>query len=409
MMSPTEAKTFCLTLKPEDITKELIDSKMSYTYDKETKKRIPPEISFQTEFILKKGEYKDAEGKPLNNTDVRTNVGQYIINRCIYGRSARLQRAVGYVAKPFDGDTISDNEKVLSAASMNKKVLPEDWQKYFDSIQWLGFTFNTNSAASFTPNTVRVLPEVKKRRKELYDKHREEIANGDTVTAVKIEKELLDIAKNRLKNDVGMILYDSKCKPKFGNTYKNCFVTRGPMWNPAQEKFNTVENGFYDGIKKEDIASIGTSVITGSYTKCCMTSVAGYITKKLFTVYQGVKLDKHGSDCHTKGYRIVTITKKNFDKLKNRYIIDGKNLVELTAENVSKYMNKTVKMRSPLYCLGGEVVCNKCMGEAFYTMGIENVGLTTSSIGSNLLNRFMKSFHDATVHLIEIDVDDIEQ
>jgi hypothetical protein len=71
-------------------------------------------------------------------------------------------------------------------------------------------------------------------------------------------------------------------------------------------------------------------------------------------------------------------------------------------------MVKTVKMRSSMYCLGGEVVCNKCMGEAFYNLGIDNIGLTTSSIGSNLLNRYMKAFHDATLHLVEIDARDIE-
>jgi hypothetical protein len=75
---------------------------------------------------------------------------------------------------------------------------------------------------------------------------------------------------------------------------------------------------------------------------------------------------------------------------------------------MEKYMGKTVKMRSPLYCLGGETICNKCAGEGFYNLGIENVGLTTSSIGSNLLNRYMKAFHDATTKLVSINVDDME-
>jgi hypothetical protein len=95
MMNSAEAKAFCLSLKCEDITKNLIDTRFSYTYDTKTHKRIPPEIDFQTEFYLEKGEYKDREGKPLNPERVRTNVGQYIVNLCLYGRSARLQRVVG--------------------------------------------------------------------------------------------------------------------------------------------------------------------------------------------------------------------------------------------------------------------------------------------------------------------------
>jgi hypothetical protein len=48
------------------------------------------------------------------------------------------------------------------------------------------------------------------------------------------------------------------------------------------------------------------------------------------------------------------------------------------------------------------------MGSAFYKIGIKNVGLTTSSLGSNLLNRFMKAFHDATIQLVSLDVNNIE-
>ena len=124
MMSPAETKEFCLTkiATPEDITKSLIDSKFSYTYDKEHKKRIPPEISFQTEFVLKAGEYKDREGKPLNKTDIKTNAGQYIVNRCIYGRSVAMQRVLGYVAEVFNGKVIEGNEAKMADASMEGKI-----------------------------------------------------------------------------------------------------------------------------------------------------------------------------------------------------------------------------------------------------------------------------------------------
>lgn len=406
-MTPAEAKAFCLALKPEDITKTLIDTKFSSTFDKATGKVKPPIYRFDTEFTLNAGEFKGKDGAPVNKTTVKTNIGQFIVNQCLYGRCPRIQKVVGYTAEPFSKKVIWANEAKMAGASIERKIEPEDWAIYFNCIQWLGFTMNTNVSASFTPNTCRVLPEVKKARDKMYKENQEAIEKGDMVTAVKIEKSLTKLAEEKLKNDVGMTIYDSGCKPTFGNNYKNCFVTRGPIWNPAKEKFYVMHNGFNDGLRKEDIAAMGTSVITGSYTKCCLTSVAGYITKKLFTVYQGVALDKPGSDCHTKGYRTVTITKDNAVKLKNRFIIEGSKLVELTAEVMPKYIGRTVKMRSPLYCTG-EKICSKCMGTAFYTQGITNVGLTASSIGSNLLNRFMKAFHDPTSKLVKIDTAKIE-
>ena len=399
MLNSADTKAFMLSLKPEDVTKELIDAKFSNRYSVKEKKIMPPEISFQTEFILKKGEY-------INTEDVKTNAGQYMVNLVLYGRTPRIQKIVGYTAKPFTKKVIEANEALMSKASNEHLITTGDWAIYYNAIQWLGNSSNTNVASSFTPNTIRVLPEVKKLRAELYKKYAKEIAEGDPVIAVKIEKELIKVAKERLKNDVGMEVFDSGCKPKFENQYKNNFITRGPLWNPAEERFFVGKNSLSDGLAIEDMALAGTSVTTGSYTKCCLTGVAGYIVKKLFATYQGVRLDTPDSDCKSKSYREFTITDKNKDKIKNRFILDGGKLVELKKDVMPKYVGKKVKMRSPLFCQG-EKLCSRCAGKAFYNQGITNVGLTTSSIGSNLLNRFMKSFHDASLNLVELDLNDI--
>ena len=129
------------------------------------------------------------------------------------------------------------------------------------------------------------------------------------------------------------------------------------------------------------------------------------LVKKFFATYQGITLDEPGSDCKSKGYREVKLTKKNIDQFKLRYMIEGSKLVMLTPENKEKYIGKTVKMRSPMYCVGDKL-CNKCAGELYYKIGIRNIGLTTSSVGSNFLQYLMKSFHDSTLSLNEVDLND---
>ena len=76
MADIAEIKKFLIEIKPEDITAELIESKFCNHYDPETGKLVKPEVDFQTEFILKKGEY-------LNKEDVKTNVGQFIVNKVL--------------------------------------------------------------------------------------------------------------------------------------------------------------------------------------------------------------------------------------------------------------------------------------------------------------------------------------
>lgn len=395
-------KKWLFELKPDDITKELIDQNFSYRYDVESKKQIPPRISFQEEFTLKPGDH------PMIKTDTRTNVGQWIVNKFLFEPIPNIQKVLGYVAQPFDKKTIWANEKKMAQAMLADRVTPQDWAQYIDRIQFFGFAFNTNVSVSFTPNTCKVLPSVKKKRKELQEKYKDELAAGNATVALQIEDELMALAREELKNDPGMTIYDSGCKPQFGVAYKNCFISRGPVYMPHKEEYEIGKQSFLDGLEKEDVPQYATSVINGSFAKAIDTGVAGYVTKKLFSTYQSVILGPDGSDCHTKGYREFVLTKEQADRFKNRYIIEGNKLIELTDDVMPKYIGKKVKMRSPMYCLyPGDKLCSKCAGEMFYRQGITNVGLATSSIGNHFLNFLMKSFHNPNQRLIYVDPDQI--
>ena len=398
-MLDDKIKTELVNMNPNDITKEFIDSKLSYRYDVQAKKIVPPEISPQEEFILKKNEC-------YNSTEVKTNVGQLIINKVLYQRNPKIVKVVGYVAEPFSKSNIIKIEDKMSAASNEGLLEVKDWADYLDAIQWLGNTVNTNMAPSFTPNTVKVLPKVRKRREELFKLHKKELEENNTTVALEISNELVKLAKDELKNNVGMQIYDSGAKPKFGNNYKNMFISRTTVDMPNKEIIESANSCFMEGIQKKDIPQYGTAVINGSFAKGVDTGIAGYVTKKFFATYQGIQLDTKGSDCKTKGYRLIKITKINANKIKNRFIIEDNKLVELTPEVIKSHMGKTVKLRSPMYCIS-EKLCNKCAGNAFYNQGIQNIGLATSSIGSCFLNFLMKAFHDSSLKLVEVDVNDM--
>ena len=96
----------------------------------------------------------------------------------------------------------------------------------------------------------------------------------------------------------------------------------------------------------------------------------------MITAFQDLKLGEKGSDCGTKLTMKVEITSKNKDLFLYRYIVDKKtnNLVLLDAENIDSYVGKIVDMRSPMFC-NDECYCNKCMGELFYMLGVENFGI----------------------------------
>lgn len=140
--------------------------------------------------------------------------------------------------------------------------------------------------------------------------------------------------------------------------------------------------------------------------KAVGTTVAGYETKKLFACYQAIKVDKRGTDCGSKLYRELYVTKENKSKLFKRYYFNGNKLELLEMETLNKLVGQKIKIRSPLFCCAPPgKICNKCAGEIPYELGIENIGLTSSSIGAGFLNLLMKAFHDSTIKTSTLNID----
>ena len=117
-------------------------------------------------------------------------------------------------------------------------------------------------------------------------------------------------------------------------------------------------------------------------------------------------LDKKNSDCGTHGYKELALTKDNYKLFLYRYIVIGEKLVLLDNEQIHKYIGRTVKLRSPLYCTSNKI-CSKCAGELFYKLGIENIGLTTTKVSSTLMNKSLKKFHDVSLKLHTVDLNDV--
>lgn len=92
-----------------------------------------------------------------------------------------------------------------------------------------------------------------------------------------------------------------------------------------------------------------------------------------------------------------------------RYIIEGNKLVQLTSDNIDKYLDKQVMMRSPMSCILTKkgLLCNKCVGDFYYRIDNRNIGLSASKVGTTLTNLGMKKFHDNVIKYKLIDPEDL--
>jgi hypothetical protein len=249
------------------------------------------------------------------------------------------------------------------------------------------------------------LPEVIKRRDELFRQYADEIKKGDPNVADLIEKELLDMARKILK-EKGSEAYDffSSGEFNFENNYKKTSVFGGALENPYTKKLEILRSNYIDGISKDEFHHFANLTIVGGYSRNVETQKGGYETKKINNAVQGVSLDEPGSDCGTTQFLKVTMTDKQKKMFLHRYVLDGGKLVLTDEKNIKGYVGKEVQMRSPLFCKGDQI-CSKCAGEIFYKLGIRNAGLLSTTMSGNLMNMSMKKFHNTSIKFDKINVD----
>jgi hypothetical protein len=396
---PENEKKYLLSLKPEDITFDLLVDLFGdkSKVEKGKVKVVPSRIKTSDEFVLEKGEY-------INSERVTTNAGLFIYNKLIVERE--LKDVLGYVNVTINSGQLGAIEDKLSKALLNDDIAVEAMSSYLNRTQWLSMQFHSVISGSFTMGTLKPLPGVMKQRNQMLKDNREKLDKGDVVAAAKIEKDLLKVAEEELKHDHGLDLYKSGARGSFGNNFKTISVMKGPVFNPSTGEFDIIESNFMEGIRKEDIPSFGNSVVTGAYPKAIGTATSGYFSKQIIAALQAVQLDKKGSDCGTKGYLKTTIQPSSTKDFLYRYIMDGGKLVLLTDKNIGGYVGKEVKMRSPMYCTGKKK-CRVCAGLMYEKLNIQNVGLTASRVSSTLLNLSMKKFHDTSAKVSAIKPDNM--
>lgn len=362
-------------------------------------KNNKPKYSPQDYFVL-------PANKLFNDKAESTTVGRYIFNRFIL--TDITGPLIKYMNYPMDSGKIEKLEDKMSQLFLEDKISSQEIFDFFDKLNWLGFSIGYFMNASLSTDFVITNPKIQTRKKDLLKQNAKEIENANSKVVADIEGELIGMAKDIYKDHPSMQIYDSGCRGSFGNNYKNTSIMRGivkDFVDPSKSYVSTTS--LDEGITPDDFKYYCDMSIAGTYGKAIETQTGGYDNKVMAMSFQSVTVDKKDTDCGTKKFFKVLLTDSNYKLFRYRFIKNPENgrLIELNDENKGKFIGKYVEMRSPLYCKNDKL-CNACAGNYFYKLGIENIGLTTNSIGGTLLNKSMKAFHDSTVHLKTIDFEE---
>lgn len=351
------------------------------------------------------GEYHLVKG----SEPVKTTVGRLIFNKVLI-ESLHFENVFEYQNKVISAGDYGAFDGKIANALKEDLITVDQMVEYISTRDWFGLQLHGVITTSFTEKVLTVPDDVKKLKKELFEKYKKEIEQGDEHVTEKIENQLIDAIKKSLDGDLGMDLYNSGARGSVSNHLKNTMLTRGAIKNPVTNKYEIIQSSLMDGLEKKDITTHANMIVSGAFPKACGTAVSGYLAKQLLAALQSEVLGEKDSDCGSLRYIDIELTDSNFNDFLYRYVKTGKSLTMLTPENKDKFIGKKLEMRTPMYCIGygpTKCLCNKCAGDFYYKLGKVNVGLVASKVSGTLTQLNLQKFHSNVVKTRQIDVDNI--
>lgn len=274
----------------------------------------------------------------------------------------------------------------------------DEYKKFNEAVGSLvGFT--QLCVPSATPKSLVTDPAIRKRRNELLKQHKDEL--DDPVVQARIEAELIQMDKEWLKDDPAS---------RFLIKEKNYAIARKKMFiDQGEEKgFGTsqgmITTSLDEGWDINKLPAMASSLREGSFSRGALTALGGEATKFNYRIFQNTVIAEE--DCGSKlGLKLV-IPKEDSESYLSSSVIekDGK-VVELTEDNILKYVDKPVTLRSPAFCkTKHQNFCAVCMGKKIAAHP-EALSSYAASVGSTFLTCFLKRMHGMSLKTATLDLD----
>lgn len=391
---------FIVNIKEEDITMSLI-MKMFGEFD--NKIRFHP----YDEILIPPNSYGKTK---KNKNSFYTTVGLFIFNRYFIEKDLSHLFKNGYINQPIDSSMFKKINEKLSYALAEDDITLDQFKTYLMKTQQM-MPYVSILSPNFTDTMLTCTEVINKKKEELLIKYEKDIDAGNENVIPIIEKELIEYAKDYLKDDPSIDIFLSGAKGSWGNNFKNLFIMKGIVKNSdpnAIPKYRLVSSNLMDGVSPEEYVIVADSLVEGPYRRAKKTEIGGEYEKLLLYGLQHVILDPEGSDCGTKKYITVHFNEhKDVKKWIYSYVIEGNKLVEITSKNMDSFIGKTVKIRYAGLCESKTGICNKCMGNLEYRRGSKNVGIESTIIASVMKNISMKSFHNSQQTFTKMDLNKV--
>lgn len=322
-----------------------------------------------------------------NNSKFTTTIGLWIFNKAFIEPMSDI---LGYINEPITGDVYDSLNKKVSYALLEDKITVKQLKDFIMQSQIM-MSCCSALASSHTETMFTMEQQISKKKEELKKKYGDKIKENDLIASKEYENELIKYTKDLLKDDPAVDMFNSGARSSWGNNVKNMYILRGPQ-KGTDGSYKFVDSSYIEGMDPKDFKVIADASVGGPFSRSRKTASGGYIERLVQMSTSHLKILPKGSDCGSDKYIEVELNKSNIKDWYFSNMIEGSKLVELTPENASKYIDKTVKLRFSALCKSKNGICEACAGTLFNRIGLTNVGVATSIMASSMKNKAMKAY-----------------
>lgn len=221
-------------------------------------------------------------GKLPNGKDKRnkepfiTTIGRLIFNKYFIECEPELLDIVGYINDNVSKKTYGKLFDMLGYDVLEGKINIETYKRFCKKTQKF-MPYVSILAPNHSDNMLTITKKINKKKAELIKENKEAFDKGDVIVVDKVSKELLDYARELMKDDPAMDMFLSGAGGSFENNFKNMFIMRGSVQDPDPRKsYNIITSNYVDGVSKEEYSKLANTLAAGPYSRSKKTELGGY-------------------------------------------------------------------------------------------------------------------------------------
>lgn len=360
-------------------------------------KKNEPLFTFQEEIEV------DNTWLPSIDKKITTKIGNLIVNTLVI--YASFKNKVPYINTVIK---VSDLEAIIASKLKNDNeakegdILVSDMTEFVDRLYFL-----TNLAdiinISATYKTITSPPGLKAEKTKLLKEY-----NGnlhDPVKLVEFENKLQAIDDEYMKDDPTNKITNKKSKI----ARKKMFLVFGSERGFEEtSEVNPIVKSLEEGVDTDDkvFPEYMNGLRSGAYSRGAETVKGGVTYKVLQRSLSNLNIVD--VDCKTTKGLVRFIDKLNYVKLVNRNIKVGGKWVTITnIEEAKKYIDKSIEIRSAMFCKSEEnTLCCYCLS-TLYANQPGGIASLAAEVSGSVLGLFLKQMHSVQASTVRIEMEDL--